>query len=81
MADLREFDVVRVVRLAVPDRPFDGTEGVMRAPQVGDVGTICHEIDRDDPFGPVIVEMVDDLGRTVWLADFAKDELELVTRH
>jgi hypothetical protein len=29
---------------------------------------------------PVAVEMLDDEGYTVWLADFEKDELELVER-
>ena len=80
MIRLREHDVVRVVRLLRSDRPFDGTTGVRRPPTTGDVATICHEYDADDPASMVAVEMVDDQGLTVWLADFERNELELVRR-
>jgi hypothetical protein len=80
MAILREYDVVRVVRLANPDRFYDGTETVMRPPRIGDVATICHENEPCDPSGSVVVEMVDQDGMTIWLANFARDELELVGR-
>ena len=80
MANLREHDVVRVTRLVRPDRPYDGTERVRRAPEVGDIATICHEYDPEDPTALVAVEMVDDDGFTVWLADFERTELELVRR-
>ena len=78
MTRLREYDVVRVARLSRADRPFDGTDGVRRPPRVGDVATICHEYDPADPGAMVAVEMVDDDGRTVWSADFERDELELL---
>lgn len=77
---LREYDVVRVVRLLTVDRFYDGTEGVMRPPGIGDVATICHENKPGDPLASVVVEMVDKDGMTIWLADFARDELELVSR-
>ena len=80
MAILREYDIVRVVRLESPDRFYDGTESVMRPPRIGDVATICHENKPGDPSGSVVVEMVDQDGMTIWLADFARDELELVRR-
>ena len=80
MVDFREYDVVRVAKLVQADRPFDGTECVRRAPKVGDVATICHEYDPDDPTAVVAVEMVDDDGFTVWIADFERTELDLVWR-
>ena len=80
MVILREYDVVRVVRLDEPDRYFDGTKSVMRPPRIGDVATICHENRAPDPSASVVVEMVDDDGMTIWLADFERDELELVSR-
>jgi hypothetical protein len=76
---LREYDTVRVARLLIPNRPFDGTRSVMRAPAVGDVGTICHESSAADSEA-VVVEMVDADGLTIWLADFQRSELELVVR-
>jgi hypothetical protein len=80
MANLSEYDVVRVVRLHTPDRFYDGTPGVMRPPAIGDIATICNDSNPDDPRAAVVVEMVNDDGTTTWLADFTRDELELVSR-
>ena len=80
MIVLREYDIVRVAKLIDPARRFDGTQGVRRPPQIGDVATICHEYDPKDPIAPVAVEMVDHEGRTLWFADFQRSELELVER-
>lgn len=80
MTKLREYDIVRVARLRVVSREFTGTASVMRAPRVGDIGTICHE-HTSDATAPVVVEMVDQDGLTVWLADFHRDELEPVDGH
>ena len=77
---LREYDVVRVARLNSPTRKFDGTDSVKRAPRIGDEAMICHQYDPNDPRAAVAVEMVDNDGLTVWLADFFPDELEFVTR-
>ncbi len=76
----REHDVVKVIGLDTPDRSFEGTEGVSRAPQVGDTAAVCLGYDPSDPAAPLIVEMVDDQGMTVWLADFNPSELQLLTR-
>lgn len=76
---LKEYDTVRIVKLNRVDRWFDGTEGVMRAPRVGDVAVICHEYEPTNPSALVAVEMVDENGMTIWFADFARDELELVS--
>ncbi|HEX9724892.1 MAG TPA: hypothetical protein VGC53_11490, partial [Vicinamibacteria bacterium] len=75
---LKLYDAVRIVRLLKANRYHDGTVGVRRPPQVGDLGTIVHEYDREDPRAPLMVEKSDPDGHTVWLADFEPDELELV---
>ena len=80
MIRLREFDVVRLVKLVPADRPFDGAERVRRPPQIGDVATICHEYDPQNSTAVVAVEMIDKDGFTVWVADFERTELELVSR-
>ena len=77
---LREYDVVRVIQLSDSERTYDGTKSVRRPPKIGDVATICHEYDPGNPAAMVAVEMVAEDGNTVWLADFAHDELELVSR-
>jgi hypothetical protein len=76
---LREYDLVRIANLLTNDRKFDGSDKVKRAPRVGDIATIVHEYEPHDPNGKVIVEKIDDEGYTIWLADFDKDELELVS--
>ena len=80
MIHLREYDSVRVVKLLKTGRDFEGSEGVTRPPQVGDIAMICHEYDPNDPTSVVAVEKVNDDGLTVWLADFERSELELVQR-
>ena len=80
MPIIREYDVVRVANLKKPDRSFDGTDGVKRPPEIGDIATVCHEYDRKDISAEIAIELVDDDGLTVWLADFDRDELELVSK-
>lgn len=72
---MKENDCVKVVGLLRENRPFDGTEGVKRAPQIGDAGTIVF---RQKNF--CIVESVDSEGFTIWLADFLVEELEICER-
>ena len=78
MSEIRQYDVVRVVRLLEQDRSFDGTEGVRRPPRIGDVGAVIEEYDSSRSDAPVAVEMVDQDGMTVWLADFLRVELEFI---
>jgi hypothetical protein len=80
MQRLELYDVVRVARLDVDDRPYDGSEGTARAPRLGDEGTVVW-VDEEGPArGRAMVECVADDGMTIWLADFAEQELELVAR-
>jgi hypothetical protein len=74
MASFKELDVVRVARLLQPFRPFHGSEGASRPPQVGDQGAIVAVYDQT----VFCVECVASDGMTIWLADFALQELELV---
>lgn len=80
MQRLELHDVVRIARLGVADRPHDGSEGSMRAPRVGDEGTVVWVDEVGTANGSCLVECVADDGTTIWLADFAAHELELVAR-
>ena len=80
MARFTLLDVVRVVMLRSANREFTGTATLTRQPQVGDVGTIVLEHGAVGSEAAVMVEMVDENGHTVWLADFERSELELVQR-
>jgi hypothetical protein len=76
---LKEYDVVRIVKLDQPNRQYDGTESVKRLPRIDDLGTIVHVYSVSKGTEPAyIVQCVDSDGLTVWLADFTVGELELV---
>jgi tetratricopeptide (TPR) repeat protein len=73
-----ELDVVEIIKLLRPDRPYTGTEGVCRPPKVGDTGTVVFVQNPEGPNTLFSVECVDKNGATVWLADFSPEELRRV---
>lgn len=78
-----EFDTVRIVTIHGPAGRHLAADDYERLPEVGDVGTIVHLTPTYDPDGTetrFIVESVDTSGRSVWLAEFSREELELVSR-
>lgn len=75
-----ELDTVRVVQLLTPNRAFDGTEPIKRAPQPGDLGTVVHVHHQNSTPVLYTVEAVDSNGYTLWLADFVPEELSLVAK-
>jgi hypothetical protein len=78
MRPIREYDQVKITRLLTPNRHHQGSGPTTRAPAVGDVASVCHEYEPNDPTACVAVEMVDADGYTIWLADFEREELELL---
>lgn len=68
------YDTVRIVRLLVPDREVTGSSAAPPQPSVGEVGSVVADVGD----GLLLVEHVTADGYTVWLAEFAVDELELV---
>ena len=75
--EVGELDVVRIVRFKEASRQFSGTEGVMRAPEIGDKGTVVHMHERINSEPEFMVESVNGEGFTLWLADFALSEVAL----
>ncbi|MEP6787707.1 MAG: DinB family protein [Acidobacteriota bacterium] len=73
---MEEYTAVKVVQLQTSTRHVDGTAGVVRQPQFGDVGMIVHV---NAPNKSYIVECVNSEGYTVWLADFDSEEIELLS--
>jgi hypothetical protein len=67
-----------VIRLRTENRTISGSAGVTRPPRVGDIATVVHEYIPEDPTARVIVENVGEDGMTIWIADFERDEIELV---
>jgi hypothetical protein len=79
-----EFDAVRVIRLTRLTREWGlppewrGAQSAFRAPEIGDRGVVMSALRPDEPGAPVVVECMREDGRTVWVADFDPDELELI---
>jgi hypothetical protein len=72
-----ELSVVRVNAQESGCRHFTGSEGVIRAPRTGDLGTIVHVYEAGPAEPMYTVESVGSDGYTVWLADFAHSEVLL----
>ena len=75
-----ELDTVRVVQLLTPNRAFDGTEPMRRAPRLGDLGTVVYVHHQDSVPALYTVEAVYPNGHTLWVADFVPEELSLVAK-
>ena len=71
---IHELQVVRVVRLLQPNRPFTGSPGA-RAPRVGDEGSVVNLGPAPDGTMWYTVEAVRPDGYTTWLADFTREEI------
>ncbi|MEX0789968.1 MAG: hypothetical protein WD178_04250 [Actinomycetota bacterium] len=67
---------VKIVQLLDPNREVAGTMGLVEDPQIGEVAKVIYEYPAPDT--RVSVEKSNDMG-TVWFADFAREELELVS--
>lgn len=69
-------DTVRVVRLTEPDREVTGSSDPAPQPRIGDTANVVADI-GDDLY---LLESCTDDGVTLWMAEFAAEELELVER-
>ena len=95
MDRLNESDTVRIVRIDEPvdantihDDAFKARLAPWRVPVIGDIGTILHLVAADGrgpghpdkPGTRFIVQGTGPDGRTDWVAEFDRGELELVKR-
>ena len=82
-AQITELDLIRVVAMVGSPESHLAMNDCLRAPAVGDVGTV---VGLDPPRLPTdrktqfVVESCDDEGNTVWLAQFSRNEIRLVER-
>jgi len=69
-------DTVRVVRLLEPEREVTGSSDPAPQPRVGDRATVVADLGD----GLYLLESCTDDGMTLWMGEFAAEELELVQR-
>ncbi|QNM97605.1 hypothetical protein [Chitinimonas koreensis] len=78
---IQELNVVRIVQLLDSNRSYEGTAGICRAPHAGDTGAVVHVYPQSDDSSIFAVEMADEHGYTIWLADFVREELCIESKH
>lgn len=76
MLGLEQYGLVRIRQLLQPLTEYNGWRVNQRPPQVGDVGTLLDILHAPGLPERYVVESSGSDGRTVWLGDFAADELE-----
>ena len=69
-------DTVRVVHLLEPEREVTGSSDPAPQPRVGDRATVVADLGD----GLYLLESCTDDGMTLWMGEFAAEELELVER-
>ena len=69
-------DTVRIVKLVEPERDVTGSAAEPPQPRVGEEGRVVDDVGD----GIYLVERTTADGQTMWLAEFADAELELVDR-
>ena len=69
-------DTVRVAHLLEPEREVTGSSDPAPQPRVGDKATVVADLGE----GLYLVESCTDDGMTVWMGEFAAEELKLVER-
>ena len=69
-------DSVRVVRLLEPEREVTGSSDPAPQPRIGDRATVVADVGE----GLYLLESCTDDGVTLWMAEFAAEELALVER-
>ena len=76
MTALKQYDRVRVKCLFRSPSEYDGWRANKRAPAVGDIGALVDILRAEGMPNRFVVECCQPEGVTLWLADFAEDELE-----
>ncbi len=83
MTPISELDTVRIVAMHGTPESHVVLNDSLRPPAIGDVGTVVSVFAKSDLGNPntrFTVESYDADG-FLWLADFSREELDLVERH
>jgi hypothetical protein len=76
MAGFKQYEPVRIRHLQQQPDAYNGWRVNQRPPQVGDVGVLLDILTAPGVPDRYVVEYAGPDGVTIWLADFAADELE-----
>jgi hypothetical protein len=73
---LKEYELVRVVRLLRPIDDYDGWRVNRRPPRIGDTGYVVDVLQVSNLPIRYVVESSAPDGTSIWLSEFGADELE-----
>ncbi|MBI1324771.1 hypothetical protein GC170_16515 [bacterium] len=76
MENLRQYGLVHIRKLLLPPAEYDGWRVNKRHPAVGDMGALLEILTAPGLPDRYVVESSGPDGVTVWLGDFAAEELE-----
>jgi len=76
---LKQYEIVRVVKMLHPAEYYDGWKLNKRPPRLGDVGTIVEILNAPNLAPNYVVEAISPNGIPDWLGDFLEEELELIS--
>jgi hypothetical protein len=80
VANLEQYGLVRIRQLLRPAAEYDGWGVNQRPPRVGDSGTLLNILHAPELPDRYVVESSGPDGATVWLGDFAAEELESLAK-
>jgi hypothetical protein len=66
-----------IIKFLSGNRSYYGDKSVKRSPRIGEVGTIVHLVEKEGVVIGGVVEKTDAQGLTIWMADFAAEELKV----
>ncbi len=79
MAELREYCIVRIVKLFRPSNEYNDWGVNQRNPQIGDTGTLIDVLHAPNLSDMYVVENAGNEGIPIWLCGFLAEEIEPYT--
>ena len=76
MAELKQYSIVRIVKMVRPSSEYDDWGLNQRDPQIGDTGTLIDMLHAPNLPDKYVVENSGKDGIPVWMSDFFADEIE-----
>lgn len=76
MAELKQYCIVRVIKMSRPPNEYNDWGLNQRNPQIGDTGTLIEVLHAPNLPDKYVVENAGNDGIPIWMSDFFADEIE-----
>jgi hypothetical protein len=78
MAELKQYSIVRIVKMIRSPNEYDDWGFNQRDPQIGDAGVLIDMLHAPNLPDKYVVENTGKDGAPIWMSDFFADEIETV---